>query len=194
MFEPLFQYFEAKSGLSLSPEEKIVIEQNFRPRKLRKKQYLLQEGEVCKYMGFILKGATRMFSVDDKGHDHIMRFGMESWWVGDYTSYMLGTTSLFHIEMLEDTSMLTVTRDQIEYLVTHVPAVAKTINVIDKLSAIATQKRIHDSISLTAEERYEELARTYPDFLQRFPQNMIASYLGVSAETLSRIKKNRTYR
>lgn len=194
MFEPLFQYFEVKSGLSLSPEEKITIEQNFKPRKLRKKLYFLQGGEVCKYMGFILQGATRMFSVDEKGHDHIMRFSMESWWVGDYTSYMLGTTTLFHIEMLEDTVMLVITKDQIEYLIKNIPAVAKTIAAIDKQSAIATQKRIHDSISLTAEERYEELGKTYPGFMQRFPQNMIASYLGVSAETLSRIKKNRLNR
>jgi CRP-like cAMP-binding protein len=190
MFEPLFNYFEAQSGLVLSCDETKLVESHFSGKRLKKKQFFLQEGDICKYMGFILKGAARMYSIDEKGHEHILRFGMESWWIGDYESYMLQTPTAFHIDMLEDTDLLVVTRNGIQELINAVPAVAETLKAIDKKSAIATQRRIHASISLTAEERYELLVKTYPDFLQRFPQNMIASYLGISAETLSRIKKN----
>lgn len=161
---------------------------------MRKKQYLLQEGDICKHMGFVLKGAARMYSVDDKGHEHILRFAMEGWWLGDYESYMLQEPTRFNVEMLEDADLLMATKEQFQELIDNIPAVSSTMKVIDKQSAIATQQRIHAAISLTAEERYESLQKTNPAFLQRFPQIMIASYLGISAETLSRIKKKIVYR
>jgi CRP-like cAMP-binding protein len=194
MFERLFNYFESKSGITLDEEACKLIESHFINKRLRRKQYFLQEGDVCKHMGFIIKGAARMYSIDEKGNEHILRFGMESWWIGDYESYMLQTPSAFHIEMLEDTDLLMITRNNIQELIEAVPAVAETIKALDKQSAITTQRRLHAAISLTAEERYELLQKTYPDFMQRFPQNMIASYLGISAETLSRIKKSTTHR
>lgn len=194
LFEPLFVYLEAKSSMRLTEGQRITIQEHFQYRKLRKKQYFLQEGDICKYMGFVLKGSSRMYSIDDKGHEHILRFGLPSWWIGDFESYMLSTPSGFHIEMLEDAELLAVTHDHIQELIDTIPAVAEMIKAIDKQSSISTQKRIHAAISLTAEERYDNLLQTYPEFLQRFPQNMIASYLGISPETLSRIKKNSLHR
>lgn len=194
MIETLFQYFENKSGLQLSDDEKSLIEAKFKVKKLRKKQYLQQEGDVVKYMCFVIKGAARMFSVDEKGHEHILRFGIEGWWLGDYESYMLQTPTKYHVEMVEDAELLMVSKENIQQLIATVPAVAETIKAIDKQNFIATQNRIHAAISLTAEDRFETLTKTYPDFLQRFPQGMIASYLGISPETLSRLKKNMVYR
>ena len=190
MFEPLFDYIHRLSSLTLTNEEKLLIQENFKFKKLRKRQYFLQEGDICQYMGFIMKGAVRMFSVDHKGHEHILRFGLENWWAGDYESYNMLTPSRYHIETLEDTEFLMVTNEQIHELSARIPAVDATIRIMDQRSAIAAQKRMHNAISLTAEERYEELAKTYPMFLQRFPQSMIASYLGISPETLSRIRKH----
>lgn len=194
MLENLLLYFEKKSGLKLSDDEKKLIAERFKVKKLRRKQYLQQEGDIIKYMCFVVKGAARMFSVDEKGHEHILRFGIEEWWLGDYESYMLQTPTKFHVEMLEDSDLLVVTKENIQQLIAQVPAVAETIKAIDKQNFIATQNRIHAAISLTAEERFETLMKTYPDFLQRFPQGMIASYLGISPETLSRLKKNIVYR
>lgn len=194
MFDPLFKYIEQKSDLLLSQEERSLISEKFKFKKFRKKQYLAQEGDVCKQMAFMIKGAARMYSVDEKGHEHILRFGLEGWWLGDYESYMLEIPTRFHIEMLEATELLMVTKAHMQELIDRVPAVDQTIKVIDKQSAIATQHRIHAAISLTAEERYESLMNTNPAFLQRFPQIMIASYLGISAETLSQIKKKVIYR
>jgi CRP-like cAMP-binding protein len=190
MYDTLFQYIETRSGLSLTEEEQLVIEAKFHPKRLRRKQYFLQEGDICKQIAFIVRGAARMFSIDEKGHEHIVRFGLETWWLGDNESYNLLTPSRFHIEMLEDTDLLVITTMNAHELRDQVRAFDLTIKAMDKLLAIATQKRIHAAISMTAEERYEDLMNTYPQFLQRFPQNMVASYLGVTPETLSRMRKH----
>jgi len=194
MFEHLFKYIEQKSGLELTDEEKELIEMKFRIKRLKRKQYLYQEGEICKHMSFVVKGAARMYSVDEKGQEHIIRFGMEGWWLGDYESYILQTPTRFYVEMLENTDLLIASRNDVQELIAAVPAVTETIKIIDKRNAIAIQQRIHAAISLTAEERLESLMNSHPDFLQRFPQIMIASYLGISAETLSRLKKKIIYR
>jgi CRP-like cAMP-binding protein len=190
MYDTLFQYIETRSGLTLTEEEQLVIEAKFHHKKLRRKQYFLQEGDICKQIAFIVRGAARMFSIDEKGHEHIVRFGLETWWLGDHESYNLLTPSRFHIEMLEDADLLVITTMNAYELRDQVRAFDLTIKAMDKQLAIATQKRIHAAISMTAEERYTDLMNTYPQFLQRFPQNMVASYLGISPETLSRMRKN----
>lgn len=189
MHQELFDYFEEKSGLPLTGAEKQAIAQKFTLQKLRRRQYYHSEGDVCRKMCFMLKGSARMFSVDDKGREHIIRFGMEGWWLGDIESYMLEVPTRYNVEMLEDAQLLVVTKPDMEELIATIPAVAQTIKTIDRHSAIATQQRIFTSISQTAEQRLEWLMETYPSFLQRFPQGMIASYLGISPETLSRIRK-----
>jgi CRP-like cAMP-binding protein len=187
-FEILFRYIEKKSSLSLREDEKAHIQEKFRPKKLRKKQYFLQEGDVCKYMGFILSGATRMFKVDQNGHEHILKLAIEGFWAGDYESFNLLTPSPYYVEAVENVDMLMVTNAQLEHLTHTIPAIAVMMDVIYRQAHIAINNRVLASISLTAEERYEDLSRTHPEFLLRFPQGMIASYLGISGETLSRIK------
>jgi CRP-like cAMP-binding protein len=190
MFEPLYLYIENYSSLTLTPAEKELISHTFKLKRLRKKQYYLQEGDVSKYVGFLIKGAMRMYSVDHKGHEHIIRFGVENWWMGDYESYNLHTPSRYNIDAVEDSELLTISGNQMQELVAEVPAVDAMIKLLDQRSNIAGQNRVHTAISLTAEERYQHLQETYPAFIQRFPQNMIASYLGISPETLSRIRKH----
>jgi CRP-like cAMP-binding protein len=188
-FIALFDYIERKSSVTLSEDDRNLIMTKLKPKKLRKRQFFLQEGDVCKYMGFIVKGATRMFAVDEKGHEHILHFGLEEWWVGDYESFYLLTPSKYYVEALEDVDMILITNEQLHDLARTVPAIAAMVESLNRGATIANNKRMHAAISLTAEERYEDLARTYPHFFQRFPQNMIASYLGISPETLSRIRK-----
>jgi CRP-like cAMP-binding protein len=190
MYDALFEYIETRSGLRLTEEEQTVIEAKFHHKRLRRKQYFLQEGDICRQIAFVVKGAARMYSIDHKGHEHIVRFALETWWLADHESFNLLTPSRFHIEMLEDADLLVATTMNAYELRDQVKAFDLTVKAMDKQLAIATQKRIHAAISMTAEERYEELVKTYPQFLQRFPQNMVASYLGVSPETLSRMRKN----
>jgi CRP-like cAMP-binding protein len=143
---------------------------------------------VCKYIGFIFKGATRLFADDKKGHEHILKFGVEEWWAGDYESFYLLTPSKYYVEALEEVEMILVTNEQLQQLARTIPAIKGMVESLDRGAAVANTKRMHAAISFNAEERYEELVRTYPHFIQRFPQNMIASYLGISPETLSRIR------
>lgn len=176
--------------MALTSQEKERIKSAFHTKKLRKRQYFLQEGDVCKYVGFIIKGATRMYSVDQKGNEHILRFSIEDWWVGDSESYTDLIPSKYNIDAVEDTEMLVTTFELMQPLMAEIPAIAKMIRAMDQRSYIASQRRINASITMTAEERYDDLYNSYPQLLQRFPQGMIASYLGVSPETLSRIRKN----
>lgn len=184
----LFDYIERKSSMKLTEDERNLITSTLKPKRLRKGQFFLQEGDVCKYMGFIVKGATRLFADDKKGHEHILKFGVEEWWVGDYESFYLLTPSKYYVEALEGVDMILITNEQLQEFTRTIPAIKAMVEALDRGDAIANTKRMHAAISFNAEERYEDLVRTYPHFLQRFPQNMIASYLGISPETLSRIR------
>jgi len=189
-FESFFDYIQEISGKLLSEDDKSLLTAHFKPKKLRKRQYFLQEGDVCKYIGFIVKGSARTFTVDDKGHEHILKLSLENWWLADFESFYLLTPSRFNIEALENMEVLQSTNAQIEEFLKHIPAFAAMATVISQNYTIANQKRMQATMSYTAEERYNDLISNYPHFLTRFPQNMIASYLGLSRETLSRIRKN----
>jgi CRP-like cAMP-binding protein len=189
-FEALFNYIQKTSGKMLSEDDKHLLMAHFKPKRLRKRQYFLQEGDVCKYIGFVVKGSARTFTVDEKGHEHILKLSLENWWLADFESFYLLTPSRFNIEALEDLEVLQSTNAQIEGFLKYIPAFSAMANVISQNNTIATQKRMQAAMSYTAEERYEDLISNYPQFLQRFPQNMLASYLGLSPETLSRIRKN----
>ena len=189
-FEAFFDYIQEISGIPLSEVEKRLLTTHFKPKKLRKRQYFLQEGDVCKYIGFIVKGSARTFTVDAKGHEHILKLSLENWWLADFESFYHLTPSRFNIEALEDLEVLQSTHSQIEDFLKKIPAFSAMANLISQNYTIANQKRMQAAMSYTAEERYEDLISNYPQFVQRFTQNMIASYLGLSPETLSRLRKN----
>ena len=188
MFDSLIKYFNSYSSMPLSGDEIDLIQSSFIPKKFRKRQYFLQEGEVCKYTAFIVKGAMRQYRVDDKGEEHIIKLYIENWWANDRESFMNLTPSNYFIDAWEDTEALLITKADKINLIDSIPALAEWIRKLDANFAIASQRRISAAISLTAEERYHDLEETYPQFLQRFPQHIIASYLGINRVTLSRIR------
>jgi CRP-like cAMP-binding protein len=190
MHDALFNYIETKAGEKLTDPERDAIKTSFERKRMRKRQYFLQEGDICKHVGFIVKGSARMFSVDEKGNEHIMRFGLEDWWMSDQESFINLTPSPYYIEMLEDSELLIITYAGLLLLRSKSHCFDIMLNIIYKFQTIAIQKRIHAAIGLSAEEKFHDLMHTYPQFTQRFPMNMIASYLGLSAETLSRIRRN----
>lgn len=192
MYQTLLQYIIDYSSMKVSDQEFEMIQSAFKPKKLRKRQYLLQEGDVCKYLSFICKGAMRQYSVDNKGVEHIVRFGIERWWMADYESFTTKIPCSYDIDAIEDTELLQISSEHLDELKAKVPAIDAMIEKMNQRSYVSHQKRIRSSISQTAEDRFSELMNTYPEFLQRFPQNMIASYLGISPETLSRIRKQMT--
>ena len=187
MHEPLISYINHLSSTPLTEDDVRVIKEVFIPRKLRKRQYLLQEGHVCKYWAFIVKGAMRLYSVDDKGVEHIIYLYIENWWASDRESYINLTPSKYNIDAWEDCDLLLLTQPDFENRLKLIPAIREMREKVGENRAIANQKRV-SSIQMSAEERYAELIKQYPEFIQRFPQHMIASYLGITKETLSRIR------
>ncbi|UWX62598.1 Crp/Fnr family transcriptional regulator [Chryseobacterium oranimense] len=188
-FEAFYDYIQKLSGEKLSEDDKLVIETHMKPRRFRKKQYFLQEGDVCKYTGFIVKGSARTFSVDEEGNENILKLSVENWWLTDFESFYHLTPSKYNIQAIEDLEILQVTNAQVEEFFKAIPAFSAMMEVIKQNNAIANQKRMQAVIRYTAEERFSDFVNNYPHFLQRFPQNMIASYLGLSPETLSRLRK-----
>jgi CRP-like cAMP-binding protein len=190
MFELLFQNLDEK--IKLTEQEKELCRSFFIPKKLRKKQYLLQQGDVCKYIAFVEKGLLRSYKIDDKGHEHITQFAFEGWWISDQLSFLTGQPSEYDIDVLEDSELLLLSRQAEEEMLEKIPKFERYFRILLQNNLIATQKRLVSSLSQTAEERYNELITVCPDTLpQRIPQHMLASFLGVTPETLSRIRKQR---
>jgi CRP-like cAMP-binding protein len=188
MHDSLIAYIKKYSTTPLKEGDEELIKNTFLPKRIRKKQYLLQAGEVCRYGAFVVKGAMRQYSVDDKGAEHIVRLSIENWWAVDRESFLMLTPSIYNIDAWEDTDALLVTNADIGELGNKIPALVEMSRKLDERHSIAVQKRVNASISLTAEKRYEDFAKQYPEIIQRFPQHIIASYLGIAKETLSRIR------
>ncbi|WP_308993460.1 Crp/Fnr family transcriptional regulator [Mariniflexile litorale] len=157
-------------------------------KKMRRRQFLLQEGDVWRYNAFVCSGFLRKYSVDDKGTEHIMSFSPENYWTGDRESLVNDTPSKFNIEALENAEILLFKKEDFEMLCTKIPVFNNMINNILHRSFISSQSRIHSSISLTSEEKYNNFVLKFPSIVNRVPQHMIASYIGISPETLSRIR------
>jgi len=187
MFEVLFQKFDEK--VQLTDEEKQLSKSFFIPKKLRKKQYLLQEGDVCKYIAFVEKGILRSYTIDNKGIEHIIQFAFEGWWIGDQFSFLTGEPSTYNIDALEDVELLLVTKPAEEQMMQKLPKLERYFRILLENNMIANQRRLIGSMSKSAEERYSELITSCPNIPQRIPQHMTASYLGITPETLSRIRK-----
>lgn len=186
MYELLYK--KITELVSLSEEDFNFCKTLFFPKKLRKRQYLLQEGDVCKYNTFVSKGLLRSYTIDNKGTEHILQFAFEGWWIGDIYSFLTEKPSSFNIEALEDCELLLLTKPSMELLLEKIPVFERYFRILIQNNLIATQKRLMGTLSETAEEKYTNLINNFPGCLQRVPQHMIASYLGITKETLSRIR------
>ncbi|CAM3652404.1 Crp/Fnr family transcriptional regulator [Sphingobacterium sp. arapr2] len=189
MYQILFNYIHNYSQMILTSEEMELIKNTFQPKKLRKRQYFLQEGDISKFTGFITKGAMRQYYVDEKGVENVINLFIENYWATDRKSFFDLKPSIFYIDAWENTDLLIITRADMAELMKKIPAINEMIRIMDDKNAIASQNRINAAISISAEMRYENFLKSYPQFIQRFPQHQIASFLGITKETLSRIKK-----
>lgn len=174
--------------ISLTDNEFAFCKTLFLPKKLRKKQYLLQDGDVCKYTAFVEKGMLRTYTIDEKGNEPILQFSMEGWWIADLYSFFTKEASQYNIEAIEDCELLLITQPSWEILLEKIPTLERYFRILVQNNLIATQRRLMGAMSETAEEKYTKLINNFPGCLQRVPQHMIASYLGITRETLSRIR------
>ncbi len=188
MHESLIKYISNHAVTPLTESDLEIIKKSFTPKKFRKRQFFLQEGEVCNQLAFIVKGAMRQYSVDGKGGEHMIRLSIENWWAGDRESFSTQTPSKYFIDAWEETDALLVTKNDFNDELKSIPAMMEMSRVLDERHAFALLNRVNASISLSVEQRYADLEKNYPEFLQRFPQHIIASYLGITKETLSRVR------
>lgn len=186
MFDNFITYL--KSKFTLTDEQAAMVEQVCRLKKLRRRQYLLQEGDIWRYNAFVSKGLVRTYRVDDKGHEHIFQFSPENWWCGDRQSYLNETPARFNVEALEDSEIVLIPKGDFENLLEAIPAYNTFQRELLERSFMVLQNRVYAGTSQTAEEKYADFLKAYPAITNRVPQHMIASYLGVSPETLSRIR------
>ncbi|MDP4284538.1 MAG: Crp/Fnr family transcriptional regulator [Bacteroidota bacterium] len=186
MFELLSK--SIKERVSITEEELEFCKTLFLPKKLRKRQYLLQEGDVCKYTSFVEKGMLRTYTIDEKGNEPILQFSSEGWWIADIYSFLTDEPSHYNIEALEDCELLQISKPSWEILLEKIPVFERYFRILTQNNLIATQRRLMGSMSETAEEKYLKLIDNFPGCIQRVPQHMIASYLGITRETLSRLR------
>jgi CRP-like cAMP-binding protein len=186
MYELFFQKFNEK--VPLSAEEQEQIKAYLTPKKMRKRQYLLQEGDVCKTIAFVEKGALREYAVEN-GNEHIIQFAIEGWTISDLFSFLTGEPATYNIDALEDAELVLISRSAHEELLKKQPKYETYIRLLITGAYIALRRRLTSNFSLPADERYTDFTETYPDIAQRVPQHMIASYMGLTPETLSRVRK-----
>ncbi|SDE97750.1 cAMP-binding domain of CRP or a regulatory subunit of cAMP-dependent protein kinases [Mucilaginibacter pineti] len=192
MFEVFEKYLREKAGLDA--EEIKAVQAVSIEKKIRKRQYLLQQGDVCHYNCFVVKGCLRMYTVGDDGTEHMLRFAVETWWISDRESYNNESPSNCNIDALENCEVILIDKLDFVHLLTSIPKLKDFIDRLMARSYDAIQHRVIGAISYTVEERYHHFMKRFPDIFYRIPLYMIASYLGVSRETLSRIRSQSVHK
>jgi|SRR5687768_4050596 len=176
--------------ITLTPDEEQYFISLLKTKEIRKKEYLLQEGDVSRHQYFVNKGCLRTYTIDEKGLEHIIQFAIEDWWTGDMYSFLTQTPARFTIDALENSELLCLEKNALEELYTRIPKFERFFRHLLQNAFVALQERIVGSLSQPADERYCTFINKYPDMEKRLPLKQIASYLGITPESLSRIRGN----
>ncbi|CAL2076818.1 Crp/Fnr family transcriptional regulator [Tenacibaculum sp. 190524A02b] len=185
--ESLFDYIN--TYVSLTANERNILRSKITFRSYLKNQYIVQQGDICRKVSFVLSGCTRVFFIDKKGQEQIISFGIKDWWVADIGSFVTQQAADYNVQCLENTEVIQFSYNTIEELYEEIPKMERFFRKIIERSLVASQKRIVRGFSLTAKERYIYFKENYPEIEKRVPQYMVASYLGITREFLSKIRK-----
>jgi len=165
-----------------------VLSPYIHERSIPNKETLLRAGDVCHEMYFVVKGCLRMYIHTDSGTEQIIQFAIDNWWMTDYMSFEAQKPTEFSIQAVEPTTLISITRTDMETLLTKAPRLERYFRLIAQRAFSASQMRIHFIYNQSGETRYQYFAKLFPDFIQRVPQYMLASYLGFTPEFLSKIR------
>lgn len=175
-------------SITLSKQEESLLLSKVSTRKYLKGQYILQQGDSCKFLSFIISGTTKTFHIDNEGNEHIFRFAIKNWWATDLPSFLNKEISNTNIQCLKDTNVIQISLENLEKLYLEISELEHFFRILFQNVSITLEKRIINNLSLSAKEKYLLFKEEYPEFEQSIPQYMIASYLGISKQYLSEIR------
>ena len=179
-----------KKNLNLSPTELDRVCNYYKPIDVKKKEFLLTQGSICKFEGFVVEGCFRIFTLDKKGNENTLHFAARDWWLMDIDSFMHQTASDLNIEAIEDSKVLLISRQDKMTLYESLPIVEKLFRLMFQKGLVSWQRRLVRNHRFTAKERYFHFIETYPDIASKLTDKQIAGYLGIRHEFLSKIKKS----
>lgn len=185
---PLIEHFT--HYLALDSEEIEEVRHRFYERNIKRRQFILQEGDICKQYTFVVEGCFKMYKVDQHGKEHNLQFAIENNWIADIGSFHTESPSELYIEALEQSVILQINKPDLLHFYTHFPKFNRNFRVLIENSFVELQKRVLQNISSTAEERYLDFQAHYPELFNRISNVQIASYIGVTPEFLSKIRKD----
>jgi CRP-like cAMP-binding protein len=175
--------------VQLSEGERQLFHAALKPHRLAGKSFLLREGEVCRYEAYVVKGCLRKYCIDDAGHEINLQFSVEDWWISDLASFTSRQPSALFIQALEDAELLLIEHDDKERLFQQIPALERMFRLMVQWSQAVLQDRFVSILTQPAEARYLAFLEKYPALPQRIPQQYIASYLGMTPEFLSKVRR-----
>lgn len=185
-------YKNISRHIQLSDEEFQRFSKPFHLKNFKKKDIVLKEGEYCSFEGFVLSGCFKVYFLNEDGSEQTLYFAIVGWWITDLDSLINNVPSTLNIEALEDSEVLMISKKEKEDLYETMPKIEKLFRVMNQQSSIALQRRILSLMNKTADKRYHEFLEKYPTLEQRLTQQQVASYLGISHEFLSKIRKKIT--
>lgn len=178
-----------KKNVQISESELAAVCNQFIPKKVNKADFLLRQGRICTFEGFVQNGCFRVFTLDKKGNENTLYFAAKGWWLMDIDSFMNQTPSELNIQALEDSEVLLINKSDKEALYSQLPIVEKLFRIMSQKAIIAWQRRLIRNHCLTAKERYVHFTETYPTIVSKLTDRQISSYLGITHEFLSKIKR-----
>jgi len=189
-FSPIIEYISRYVDLDANETEQ--FKSFLKVTKVRKKQFIVQPGFICKHKSYVVKGAFRSYLVDNEGKEHTLAFAIEDWWISDYSSLIYQEPATLFVEALEDSVLIQIAYEDEQNFLREIPKLEKFERIITQRSLAFQQKRLLSNFIKTAEQRYDEFMGKYAEIARRVPQYALASYLGFSTEYLSKIRNKKT--
>lgn len=185
--QELLQY--VSKHISLTDQEAEIFLSNFEAKSFKKNDFIGKQGDIPRVQNFIISGGARMYLIDDKGDEHTIQFGVENWWLGDLGNFITQTPADYNIQCFEATQVLQLSYTNLQKLYGTIPKLERFYRIIIQNAYVSAQRRIVNKTRLSATERYLDFRNKYPHLEQRVPQYMIASYLGITKEFLSKLRR-----